>query len=71
MMSYDELATAIAEGRVSHTRIGTGCWKSQVWVYGRSAESPTGVTLLGAVLDNAEFAPLLKRALSPLSPTER
>lgn len=70
-MTYQELETAITEGRVSHTRAGDGCWRTNVWIYGYETGSPTGVVLLGAVTDTPEFAPLLKRQFSPLSPSER
>jgi len=69
-MTSKELELAIAEGRVSHTRAGSGCWRGQVWIYGRDVSSPSGVVLIGAVPDTAEFAPLLRAQMSPLSPTE-
>lgn len=69
-MDYETLQTAIAEGRVSHTRAGDRLYRGSTLVYERCADSPSGVVLLGVVDDNSEAAELLRGPLSPLSPVE-
>ena len=64
------LRQAVAEGRVSHSRAGTGLYRGALLVYEHKPESPTGVLLLCAVDDTPEAAAILRGPLSPLSPTE-
>lgn len=72
MQDFDSIRQAVQEGRVSHTRSCTGCWRGLVNVYGYDPESPTGVRLIGALPDNPSVlqGAGLVGSLSPLSPNE-
>ena len=69
-ISYEELAAAISEGRISHTRAGDRLYRGSTLVYERRADSPTGVMLLAVVDNDSPAAALLRGPLSPLSPVE-
>lgn len=67
-----ELEAAIAQGIISHSRAARFGDPNRVDVYQYDKESPTGVRhFMSLYPEDAEAMALLRRGLSPLSPTER
>lgn len=67
--AIETLRAALNTGMVSHSRLGDRLFRGLVLVYGRSAESPTSVSLLCAVPEHVADE-YLRGPLSPLSPSE-